>query len=574
MIKLLAILGIGTAGIGSVFGLRAVVAEPAMPARSTQVPPMPDPSGPERVAGGEAQTVLQLRGLRLLPVPLELATHLGLEDGVGMLVRGVEADSAAMAAGLQALDVLLSIDGDPADAQRLSAVGDGNRGLALRIVRAGVVQDIALGVEGEGEAPLSDSFLSWKALDPEHPFRRLAQLQSLRSDYSNRAEEYSQRVRELDDETRGLREQVQGAQQELLESCQEQIVAYLDARRRELLASVDQGLEPALAEPLAGLRMDLEELIPAKRLEAVDARLAELTESVRTELGEAVVIAGVEADSDAEKRARQRFARIGEGHARRLSERVQRAWKEGKSSLTREQERLGPQHEERATWSSEAVRSIRDEVRERVECAIDRSREELSSKLARRLSQHDVPAPGEIEACLQDLALQLENYTQRFIRRCQEALQIYQREVESVRGSLPAVLTGGLSAGEQASTELEARLAELREQGLAAELRLGEGWRGRARLNARADDLAGALSQAVCQARDAMRLGTTSWHDALREERVVSEDAWSDLRRRLSSLESEAESNCWKLDGPHLDGRFPNPESARAVRDEVAAVTR
>ena len=71
-----------------------------------------------------------------------------------------------------------------------------------------------------------------------------------------------------------------------------------------------------------------------------------------------------------------------------------------------------------------------------------------------------------------------------------------------------------------------------------------------------------------------MRLGTMAWHDALREERVVSEDAWSDLRRRLSALDSEAESNCWKLDGPHLDGRFPKPKSRQAVRDEVAAVTR
>jgi hypothetical protein len=39
-------------------------------------------------------------------------------------------------------------------------------------------------------------------------------------------------------------------------------------------------------------------------------------------------------------------------------------------------------------------------------------------------------------------------------------------------------------------------------------------------------------------------------------------------------LKNEAESNCWKLDGPHLDGRFPRREAGTKERGDVAVVTR
>ena len=494
MIKLLATLGICTAGIGSVFGLRAAVGGP----QATSSSASPQVSQGNAV-GGDSEAVLQVRGLSVLPVPLELSTHLGLPEGVGFLVQSVDPASQAQAAGLEELDVVLSIDDEPADADRLSVLGETDRGLALRIVRAGVVQDIALGAVEEGATASSDSFLSWQALPPDHPFRRLAQLQSLRSDYSTRAEQYSQRVRQVDNETRELREQAEGAQQELLEACQEQIAAYLESRRTELLAQVDQGLAPALAAPLAGLRMDLNELLPQQRLEAVDAQLAELIESLGSEFGQAVPITGVEAGSEAEKRARQRLARIGGGHAKRLHERVQRAWNEGKDKIAREQERLGPQHDERAEWSLEAVTSIRDEVRERVACAIDRSREELSNKLARRLAQHDVPAPGEIEACLEDISLQLEDYTLRFIRRCGEALDSYHREVEGVRPLPTARAAVPWSFGRR-GCEIRARGARDRDARTDSQFgALARRWLARARASQRARGRVGNSSLASRQ---------------------------------------------------------------------------
>ncbi|MEE8146571.1 MAG: hypothetical protein V3T24_03110 [Longimicrobiales bacterium] len=70
-----------------------------------------------------------------------------------------------------------------------------------------------------------------------------------------------------------------------------------------------------------------------------------------------------------------------------------------------------------------------------------------------------------------------------------------------------------------------------------------------------------------------MRTGSAGLIHELREERVVSDDAWRDLQRLLGELKQEASSNCWKLDGPHLDGRFPRSK-AKQPMGEVAILTR
>ncbi len=221
-----------------------------------------------------------------------------------------------------------------------------------------------------------------------------------------------------------------------------------------------------------------------------------------------------------------------------------------------------------------AVAAIHDEVAERANCAIDRAREELIHTLAHRLSDHDVPAPGEIEASLEDLAVQLEEYTRRFIARTTSALETYESELGVERSTLETILVEGLTANEAASAELSSTLATIRTDHFAEELQVDGTWRGRTRVDAHADELARALLQAVNGSRDAMRRGTMSRRDGLREERVVSEDAWSDLRRMLSGLKDEAASNCWKLDGPHLDGRFPGQKGRKGSGDEVVMATR
>ena len=71
--------------------------------------------------------------------------------------------------------------------------------------------------------------------------------------------------------------------------------------------------------------------------------------------------------------------------------------------------------------------------------------------------------------------------------------------------------------------------------------------------------------------RDALRAGALAMVRALADERVVSDDAWSDLKSRLSAIQHEAESDCWKLDGPHLDGRFPEPRPRPRAEVTMAA---
>ena len=65
------------------------------------------------------------------------------------------------------------------------------------------------------------------------------------------------------------------------------------------------------------------------------------------------------------------------------------------------------------------------------------------------------------------------------------------------------------------------------------------------------------LTLTVNEGRDAMRAGAIGLVRDLLDERVVSDDAWNDLKRALGHVKQEAANDCWKLDGPHLDGRFP-----------------
>ncbi|MCP3915237.1 MAG: PDZ domain-containing protein [bacterium] len=573
-------LGICTGGIVAVLGFRAAAGEQqelAATTPTTQRAEAADAGAFQPVELESAEVELAGRGLTVLPASLELAAHLGLEQGVGFLVQDVESGSAADAAGLKPFDVVLSVDGEAADGRVVTGALAAEKGLALRIARAGVVRDVALGTATEASA---DGFLSWETLAPEHPFRRLVQVQTLREDYSNRAEGYSERIRALDDEARTLRKQAKGARQELEQAFTEQISTYLEALRSELLEQIDAGLSAELAARIPGLRLDLAELLPAQRLQGVDTHLEELIQSLKSELGKVapIVVQGVVQGEDAqdEKRARRQFARVGEESAKLLSERIVRTWSEGRRALDKSSERLGAKHDQRTTWVVNTVAAIRDEVRERANCAVDRSREELASALSRRLSKHDVPAPGELAAALSDLSLQLEEFTSYFITRTGAALEVYVQELGSARTALAATLTGSLEGGERASTELATALATAREAHLEQDLPLDGTWRDRTRVDARAEELATALLVAVNHGRDAMRGGTMAWQDGLREERVIAEDAWSDLRRVLSTLKSEAADNCWTLDGPHLDGRFPKQEEKkrRGTGDEVALLGR
>lgn len=61
-------------------------------------------------------------------------------------------------------------------------------------------------------------------------------------------------------------------------------------------------------------------------------------------------------------------------------------------------------------------------------------------------------------------------------------------------------------------------------------------------------------------ARDEFALPAERWVRTVDEHRIVTSDAREDVRRLLHDVKGELADDCWKLDGPHLDGRFPVEE--------------
>ncbi|MEL6614723.1 MAG: PDZ domain-containing protein, partial [Bacteroidota bacterium] len=87
-------------------------------------------------------------GLNVRPVNARIAQALGLDDARGLIVASVDSDSPADRAGLQAYDVIVTIQGEPVASndevrQRLvdNRAGDIVR---LGIVRDGQEQDVSL----------------------------------------------------------------------------------------------------------------------------------------------------------------------------------------------------------------------------------------------------------------------------------------------------------------------------------------------------------------------------------------------------------------------------------------------
>lgn len=515
-------------------------------------------------------------GMQCRRVPAALATQLGLAEGRGILVEAVEADSPAAGAGLERHDVILTVDREEARLEGLAGFLESGGGLALGVVRAGVERRVAiLGGERDGEG---DGFLSTDSLGPDHPFRRLSQIETLRATYAKRSERVGELMRELDEQSRQAREDASQAVVALQEACSAQVAEVLAAKEKELLAIVDRHLGAARVEPLGGLRVDLARVLPAEELEALERALESLADTIETPAESARLVGDERTQRDELRRARQSLSALGKEMSGLLEERLVRPWKEGRRESERHRERLASKHDQRVEWAATTVESIREHVRGRITCAVARANERFSKELRQRLRVMQVPAPGEVEAAVADLSGQLEEMTLRFVRRTEDALALYHGELAERRGALAPALAAHLAAGQGAVAELGGALDGLLEVSLSRELVLDGTWRGRAALERVIDELSIGLRRALNAGRNGLRGASVGLVHDLREERVVSEDAWRDLQRLLQGLQSEASNNCWKLDGPHLDGRFPRPDprpDARVRRgDEVALVTR
>lgn len=94
----------------------APAAEADAPEQQVEVAPAPVPAAPEAIPqAGAAEAFLGVGGAE---VPELLAIHLGLQDGQGMVVRTLDPNSPAAAAGIEENDVLVKVDGKPVASQR------------------------------------------------------------------------------------------------------------------------------------------------------------------------------------------------------------------------------------------------------------------------------------------------------------------------------------------------------------------------------------------------------------------------------------------------------------------------
>jgi len=560
MFKHACVLGVILASVGSLAlsqsgggASHPATPEPANFPRVETAAALPADTVPtDSISASEDATLVRSLGLSVTSVPAALTAHLGLEANTGLLVTAVEAGSRAAAAGLEPFDVIVAIDARPAQISALEAAQEGEPGLALDVIRAGI--EARIGVPA-ANAPVG--FLSTDHLGPDHPFRRMAELGELKESYSKKAEDYSQRMRRLDEEARAAREEAKRQVAVLQGECDEQVAAYLAERQVELLALLDAHINEAAVAPLAELAIDLEALVPAERVAATNEVLQQVNELVRQGLTERLELTGPGSEEQA-KRARSRFDQVQNEVGNLLAERVRRPWEQDVECVDPHRQRLSQQYQERMQWTAKTVAEIHTQVHDRITCAIERTQEEFSKQLRKRLSAMEVPQPGEIEAVLADMQAQIETMTERFIRRTELALGRYVVELQEGNDELVAGLQSHFPACEAAAVELDDTIRGVVAETLEAQpLVIDDGWQTRARVDQRYDDLRAALRNAVNDGRNAMRVGSVGLATDLDEHKVASEDAWRDLRQLLGEIASQAKSDCWKLEGPYLDGRFP-----------------
>ena len=95
-------------------------------------------------------------GLLVAPLTKQMAEYLGVHEETGLLVLEVSEDSPAAKAGLQAGDVILRIDGRPAQSpEDLRRLNQGR--IALEIWRKGEIQTVEVELEGNRAPEGSES---------------------------------------------------------------------------------------------------------------------------------------------------------------------------------------------------------------------------------------------------------------------------------------------------------------------------------------------------------------------------------------------------------------------------------
>ena len=507
-------------------------------------------------------------GFRYGALSQALAAQLGREPMEGVVVLSVEAGQELEGSGLLPHDVVIAIDGRPVREWLDDPEAEARANMEIRVVRGGVEETVLLGGEAQG-GPRASAFLSVQDLAGDHPFRRAQTWKELGERYEEGADRFEELARSAKERRREAREEAKQASEALRELAAEQVRSSFDATQEKVLARVDATLDEALTEGLQTLEIALEELAPEERsqlmeewFEGTRAGIAEFAEEwPRMEGGE----------EDEAERMRRVFEQIGTEAAQSFDERVGRVATDARRELEQHAQRLGGRASERAAWCIERVEGVRSNLHERITCAFDRAAVELDQALGRRLQSMDVPAAGELETAVREIERQVEVMADGFLDRTTAIVQRYEEDVRARNQVLRiafAKRSGEALAAFEALTEEAERVLE--ETVGRGPLLLGDGWR----TTTRRDELRGELRIGwrgfVTSARDAMRASLGELPRDLDEHEVACEDAWRDVQQMLGSEFSRSRDDCWKLDGPHLDGRFPR---GRDLKREVARVS-
>lgn len=406
------------------------------------------------------------------------------------------------------------------------------------------------------QAVSASAFAMTESLASDHPLVRLRDLERLRNSLETQADDLAKQRDEVAQELRATRESARAAAEALHSRCVAQAERILNEKRDALYAHVNDALSAARVEPLAALRVELDELVSGDDVGALDEALHELAHSLEDGLSERVP--GLSSTKG--------LKRIGNVVSSHIHERVQGPWSELRSKHSHYAERLGATHDERVEWAAERVESIRNELHERIDCAVERSLETFSKRLEARTRDLDVPRSGELDAALEDITAQLDAWTSGFITGTTEALAAYRAQVEPARAALRTALPAELASAMIGWSAMQTSIGAALEVRYVAPGDDSPQWRLRECERAFLRGLRGRLDASVHDGRDTLRDSANDLRRRLHDEKQRSDEAWDDLRDALKSLHSRVANDCWKLDGPHLDGRFAPKLDGKFVR--------
>lgn len=499
-------------------------------------------------------------GISVGPVPDALAAHLGDRVRSGLLAVDVALNSAAAKAGLRAFDIIVAVGDATASRAALRAAVDGGDEVCLHIIRHGL--DRIVTFRARAPIQVGAKFLSSATLGADHPFRKLAALATLRRSYEASANRHRREMKALREKTREAERAAERERASLLRRCTSDVAKYVDAWRDRLLERVEKRMNAGDVRSLRALRLAPERLLPAADVKAVRAAVDRAAKALARmkSLPSTTALDGTLA------RHRRRMLEHDADHLiDRYGDRIARPWRSTLKSLAKHRRKLD-EFPKRLHDIEADHRAIRLELRERIACAAKRIKKSFGKQLKKRIRKHEVPKPGEIEAALRDVCGQAEHLADRFLARVDHAVGRAEAEWTAANRRLETVCErerGGLVAAFRAMEQRFAGLFAHDDKTASASPSSASTWQQRASVEDEVEALSRRTLTALNASRDATRPPQVTIIAAFHEHRVVDGDTNEDLRSALVHIRSEAANHCWKLDGPHLDGRFPRKKPTR-----------